>query len=180
MAIKAVKILLPVKTVKRLFAAEGYLELGMPEYALRELAGIEDATPVEASVEFLTGEAFRQQERYDDAVKSLERAARLIPEPYNKVVWEALSDCFRKNGDEELADIAAIIASETGTEMDELNFDEADYDFERNDHYDEGPGEFDSDDDDDFGASDLFESDSDFEEDSAEEGPAPPLSDRWN
>ena len=68
---KAVKVMLPVRTVKRLFAAEGYLELGMPEHALEELALIEDAAPIEASVEYLTGEAFRQQERYDDAVESL-------------------------------------------------------------------------------------------------------------
>lgn len=126
---QAVKVMLPVKTVKHLFAAEGYLELGMPQYALNELAAIDDPNPVEASVEYLSGEAFRQQERYDDAVKSLERAARLIPEPHNKVVWESLSDCFRKNGDEELAEIAAIIASETGADMEEIDFDN-DYDFD--------------------------------------------------
>ena len=49
---KAVKVMLPVKTVKRLFAAEGYLELGMPEQALEELALIEDPAPIEASVEY--------------------------------------------------------------------------------------------------------------------------------
>ena len=114
---KAVKGILPVKTVRRLFAAEGYLELGMPGYALKELAAIEDAAPVEASVEYLTGEAFRQQERYDDAVKSLERAAQLIPAPFNKVVWLSLSDCFRQRGDEELADIVLSIANDCETEV---------------------------------------------------------------
>ena len=159
---KAVKVMLPVKTVKRLFAAEGYLELGMPEQALEELALIEDPAPVEASVEYLTGEAFRQQERYDDAVKALERAARLIPEPYNKVVWESLSDCFRKNGDDELADVAAIIARETGAAVDEINFDEDadEYDFEAEESFELGDEfeAFDADDDDEF---------------------APPWQDRW-
>ena len=118
---KAVKVMLPVKTVKRLFAAEGYLELGMPAHALQELALIEDVAPIEASVEYLTGEAFRQQERYDDAVKSLERAAQLIPEPYNKVVWESLSDCFRKNGADELADVTALIPREPGAALAEIH-----------------------------------------------------------
>ena len=155
---KAVKVMLPVKTVKRLFAAEGYLELGMPAHALQELALIEDVAPIEASVEYLTGEAFRQQERYDDAVKSLERAAQLIPEPYNKVVWESLSDCFRKNGDDELADVAAIIARETGADLDEIDFEaDADYDFDAEESFELGD-EFDS-----FDAAD----------------PAPPWHDRW-
>jgi len=160
-AMKAVKVMMPVKTVKRLFAAEGYLELGMPEHALEELALIEDAAPIEASVEYLTGEAFRQQERYDDAVKALERAARLIPEPYNKVVWESLSDCFRKNGDDELADVAAIIARETGADFDEIDFDdEADeYDFESEETFELGE-EF-----------DAFDADN--------EDTAPPWHDRW-
>ena len=120
---KAVKVILPVKTVRRLFAAEGYLELGMPENALEELAAIEDAAPVEASVEYLTGEAFRQQKRYDDAVKSLERAAQLIPAPFNQVVWLSLSDCFRKRGDEVLADIVQSIANDCEAEMLEHNLD---------------------------------------------------------
>ena len=120
---KAVKVILPVKTVKRLFAAEGYLELGMPDHALKELAAIEDADPVEASIEYLTGEAFRQQERYDDAVKSLERAAQLIPAPYNKVVWLSLVDCFRQRGDEELAEIVESIANDCDVEAFESKFD---------------------------------------------------------
>jgi tetratricopeptide (TPR) repeat protein len=136
---KAIKIILPVKTVKRLFAAEGYLELGMPQYALEELAAIEDATPVEASVEYLTGEAFRQQERYDDAVKSLERAAQLIPAPFNKVVWLSLSDCFRKRGDDELADIVDSIADDCDAEALESDFD-------ADEHEDDEWGLFDDDD----------------------------------
>lgn len=157
--------MLPVKTVKHLFAAEGYLELGMPQYALNELAGIEDPEPVEASVEYLSGEAFRQQERYDDAVKSLERAARLIPEPHNKVVWESLSDCFRKNGDEELAEIAAIIASETGAEMDEIDFDN-DYDFDADEPFAEA-------DEDDF-------LNSEYQDTSDDDDLTPPWQDRWS
>jgi tetratricopeptide (TPR) repeat protein len=158
---KAVKVMLPVKTVKRLFAAEGYLELGMPEHALKELALIEDAVPIEASVEYLTGEAFRQQERYDDAVEALERAAQLIPEPYNKVVWESLSDCFRKNGDDELADVAAIIAREAGANVDEVEFDDdaVGYDFDAEESFELG---------DEFDAFDARDDDI-----------APPWHDRW-
>ncbi len=159
---KAVKVMLPVKTVKRLFAAEGYLELGMPEHALEELAAIEDAAPIEASIEYLTGEAFRQQERYDDAVEALERAAQLIPEPYNKVVWESLSDCFRKNGDDELADVAAIIAREAGANLDDV---EVEFDDDADDYV--------------FDADETFELREDIELFDADDDIAPPWHDRW-
>jgi tetratricopeptide (TPR) repeat protein len=159
---KAVKVMLPVKTVKRLFAAEGYLELGMPEHALEELAAIEDAAPIEASIEYLTGEAFRQQERYDDAVEALERAAQLIPEPYNKVVWESLSDCFRKNGDDELADVAAIIAREAGANLDDV---EVAFDDDADDY--------------DFDTEEIFELREDVELFDADDDIAPPWHDRW-
>lgn len=174
---KAIKIVLPVKTVKRLFAAEGYLQLGMPDYALSELALIEDATPVEASIEFLTGEAFRQQERYDDAVESLERAARLIPEPYNKAVWLSLSDCFRQRGDEELADIAATFAAEAESAAGEFEFDSDD--FEPDDF---GVNDFDPDDfgPDDFGGDDFGPDEPESFGEGQQNGSAGPSSDRWN
>lgn len=142
-----VKITLPVKTVKQLFAAEGYLQLGMPEYALGELASIDDPAPVEASVEFLSGEAFRQQERYDEAVKSLERAAQLIPAPYNKVVWLSLSDCFRRRGEEELANIAAMFADGdtdySDAEAAAFEFDLDELEFEERLFFDDGDEAFD-------------------------------------
>jgi len=107
------KIEVPTKAVKRLFAAEGYLELGMPQQALRELDEIDHLEPIEASVQYLTGEALKAQERYEDALEPLQRAAQLIPAPYNKLDWMSLSECFRRNGKDELADVIELFRDDS-------------------------------------------------------------------
>ena len=103
------------KTIRRLQAAEGYLELNLPKNAWDELQSIEDPGPLEAVVEFLKGEALKGQERYEEAVAPLKRAAELVPAPHNQKVWLSLSECFRRGGKEELAEMAEIIArTQTG------------------------------------------------------------------
>ena len=122
------KIEVPAKAVKRLFAAEGYLELGMPQQALRELEEIDLLAPLEASVQYLTGEALKAQERYDDAIESLQRAAQLIPAPYNKLAWMSLSECFRSNGQDELAEVVELFLEDSAGDWTEQtpNVDHAD------------------------------------------------------
>lgn len=100
----------PSKTIRRLQAAEGYLELNMPKNAWDELESIEDPGPLEAVVEFLKGEALKGQQRYEEAVAPLKRAAELVPAPHNQKAWLSLSECFRQGGKEELAEMAEIIA----------------------------------------------------------------------
>jgi tetratricopeptide (TPR) repeat protein len=101
------------KTIRRLTAAEGYLELNMPERAMEELLSIDNAGPLEAVVCWLTGETFKAQERYAEAIAPLERAARLIPAPYNKQAWMSLSECFRHRGEIDMAEIAEGVANAT-------------------------------------------------------------------
>jgi tetratricopeptide (TPR) repeat protein len=98
------------KTIRRLRAAEGYLELNMPKNALDELESIEEPGPLEAVVEFLKGEALKGQQRYEEAVEPLKRAAELVPAPHNQKAWLSLSECFRQGGKEELAEMVEIMA----------------------------------------------------------------------
>lgn len=100
-----------VKTVRRLIAAEGYLELDMPDYALEEIDAVGDPGPFEAVVELIRGEAYKGQRRYRDAIGPLKRAAELIPAPHNRQAWLSLSECFRKDGDVETAKLIEKFAN---------------------------------------------------------------------
>ncbi len=96
------------KQIRRLVAAEGYLELGMPEHALRELEVIDRQSPLHASAQYLRGWAFKDQELYNDAIGPLQQAAELIPAPHNFAIWMLLSECFRSRGQE---DVAVLVES---------------------------------------------------------------------
>lgn len=80
----------PTRLMKRLTAAEGYLDLELPECALRELNSVTDAGPYSPTVEFLKGEALIALERFDEAIIPLQRAAAMIPAPAGCQSWEAL------------------------------------------------------------------------------------------
>jgi tetratricopeptide (TPR) repeat protein len=97
------------KTIRRLQAAEGYLELNLPERALAELNAIQDQGPFEPAIALLEGEALKIQERYDDALVPLKRAATMIPSPLNKRAWRSMSECYRLSGRDELAEIAEMV-----------------------------------------------------------------------
>lgn len=92
------------KIVRRLAAAEGYLELGLPTYALSELGQIVgDAGPFEGIAQLLKGEALQAEQRFAEAIPALNRAAELFPKPFNQRAWLGLSYCYRKQGDDLLA-----------------------------------------------------------------------------
>jgi tetratricopeptide (TPR) repeat protein len=99
------------KTIRRLQTAEGYLELDLPERALAELSSIQDQGPFEAAIALLQGEALRTQERYDEALVPLKRAAKLIPSPLNKRAWRSICECYRSSGRDELAEIADLVVN---------------------------------------------------------------------
>jgi tetratricopeptide (TPR) repeat protein len=99
------------KTIRRLQAAEGYLELDLPERARAELNAIEDQGPFEAAIALLEGEALKIEERYDEALVPLKRAAKMIPAPLNKRAWRSLSECYRQSGRLELAEIADLVVN---------------------------------------------------------------------
>ena len=100
--------------VRRLAAAEGYLEIGLPTYALSELNRVQEAGPFEPIVQLFRGEALQAQEKFADAIAPLNRAAELFPAPFNQRALVALSNCYRHEGQDKLADeaIAAAIPSD--------------------------------------------------------------------
>jgi predicted Zn-dependent protease len=98
------------RTVRRLTAAQGFLELGMPEHALEELEAITEGGPFQPVVELLTGQSLKEQKRYEDAIEPLQRAAVSIPAPHNRDAWMSLGECFRHGGREELAEVVEMFA----------------------------------------------------------------------
>lgn len=88
----------PIQIAKRLVAADGYLELGLPVAALRALEGIEDAGQFEAAAQFLRGRAFCAQAQFQQAADSFAAAARLLPSPFNRHLWIQMSECYRRAG----------------------------------------------------------------------------------
>ena len=101
---------LSARTVRRLMAAEGYLELGLPAYALRELESVDDPGPLEPHADYLRGRTLIAQERYEDAIEPLKHAAPRLPAPHNRVAWLSLGHCYRRNGQESLAKIVEALA----------------------------------------------------------------------
>ena len=84
---------------RRLREATGFMELGLPQYALDRLDGLDEPGPFAAQIELVRGEALRRQHRYSDAAVSLKRAAAKFPAPYDKPAMLALSVCYRQAGD---------------------------------------------------------------------------------
>lgn len=99
------------KAARRLQAAEGYLQLGLPDYALDELSHVEAGGPFEAMREGLTGEALKAARRFDEAIPHLRQAIGLIPGPLSCPVWISLSECYAAAGDTESSD-ACLAAAE--------------------------------------------------------------------
>lgn len=97
----------PQTIVRRLAAAEGYLELGLPNYALVELNSVLDPGPFAPIAELFRGEALQAQEKYADAIEPLNRAAQMFPAPFNQRALLALSNCYRHDGQTQLADETA-------------------------------------------------------------------------
>ena len=101
----------PHRVVKRLAAAEGYLEIGMPTYAIAELNRVSEAGPFEPIVQLFRGEALQAQKKFADAIAPLNRAAEMFPAPFNQRALMALSKCYRHEGQDHLADEAIAAAS---------------------------------------------------------------------
>lgn len=101
------------KIVRKIVAADGYLDLKMPEQAIEELNQIEFAGEMQPAVDFVMGQALMMAEKYTEATDYLQMAAENIPEPFSQSAWMMLSDCFRKNGQIELAEIVDMFAEES-------------------------------------------------------------------
>jgi tetratricopeptide (TPR) repeat protein len=99
------------KVVKRLAAAEGYLELSMPGQALIELDRVETDGPFEAISQLFRGEALQAVHRFDEAIPAFNRAAELFPAPFNQRALLGLSCCYREQGQTDLAQQAEAAAT---------------------------------------------------------------------
>lgn len=94
------------RVVKRLAAAEGYLELEMPQAALGELDRITETGPFDAIACLLRGEALAALKDFQTAIDPLVKAAEMFPSPMNKRAWAALAACYEATGQTDQAAVA--------------------------------------------------------------------------
>ena len=79
---------------KRLEAARGYLQLGMPVQASRELDKVPDSLRDNFDFQILKGESLRESEQYADAVDHFKEALDLRPE--NLQGFLGLAWCYKR------------------------------------------------------------------------------------
>ncbi len=84
-----------VRAAKRISHAAGYLELGMIPQALGQLEGVKDFGPFEAAADLIRGEAFRCQQRHEDAAKWFRQAAQKFANPLNQMALIAVAQSLR-------------------------------------------------------------------------------------
>lgn len=77
-------------------AAEGYLELDLPEQALRELDQIKTTDEFRCQYHILRGEAFRQREEFEAALLSYHKSH--CGEPANLIVLMGMAWCYKRTG----------------------------------------------------------------------------------
>ena len=88
------------RTVRKLTAAEGYLELGLPKLALEELETIGVPGEYQILVLWMTGEALKANDQFNEAIPPLKLVAESVEGPISTKAWESLSDCLEKAGRE--------------------------------------------------------------------------------
>jgi tetratricopeptide (TPR) repeat protein len=76
--------------------AEGYMELGLVEHALRSLQRRGALVHGNGRACYLLGETLRELARYEDALLPLQRSADLIPDDIH--VFLALGWCYKRTG----------------------------------------------------------------------------------
>ena len=82
------------KDERALEAAEGYLALDMPDHALRELVRLNDPDASRPALYALRGEALRQKEDWDQALKAYETV--LADDPADVSVLMGMSWCYKR------------------------------------------------------------------------------------
>lgn len=105
------------KAIRRLVAAEGYLDLDLPQYAVEELEKATDVGPLEAPRKLLLGLAWKRNGDPETAIPHLEQAARTLPKPVRRFAWSELADCYRFVGSDDLADLAERLGGDREFEL---------------------------------------------------------------
>lgn len=105
------------KSIRRLLAADGYMDLDMPERAIEELKKIGDAGPLAGPYHLLMGLAHKRCDWLEDAVRHLELAARKMPKPVRRFAWQELVSCYRGLGSEDLAEMAESLGGDQEFEL---------------------------------------------------------------
>jgi predicted Zn-dependent protease len=82
------------RTQRQLGAAEGYLELGLPQRALEILQSRPHWATMPFEANFLTGQALRALDRHREALRPLEAAAALRPD--DRAVAMELGWCYKR------------------------------------------------------------------------------------
>ncbi len=90
-----------IRMAQILREVEGYLELALPERALKALDRLPKAASSSSRALYLRGEALRELQRYADAIRPLAQAAELDPEDIH--IQLALGWCYKRVGKLELA-----------------------------------------------------------------------------
>jgi predicted Zn-dependent protease len=114
---RAVRTQITPKIIRRLVAADGYMELNMPHRAVTELEKVDSAGPLEGPRRLLLGMALKRSGDEHQAIPHLEAAARMMPSPVRRFAWSELSSCYRSMGSDELADLAEKLGGESDYEL---------------------------------------------------------------
>ena len=105
------------KTIRRLVAADGYLELSLPHRAVVELEKVDSAGPLEGPRQLLMGLAKKRSGNSEAAISHLENAARLMPKPARSFAWSELASCYRCIGSDDMADLAESLGGDREYEL---------------------------------------------------------------
>lgn len=105
------------KTIRRLIAADGYLELDLPQKAAEELSKIDHAGPLEGPRQLLMGLARKRSGEAEHAIRHLENAARIMPRSARRFAWSELVSCYRCAGSEDMAKLAESLGGDREFEL---------------------------------------------------------------
>lgn len=105
------------KTIRRLVAADGYLELDLPHLALEELQKVGKAGPLEGPRQLLLGLSRKRSGDSEGAIRHLEQAARIMPKPARRFAWSELISCYRCTGSEGMAELAESLGGDREYEL---------------------------------------------------------------
>ncbi|MEX0726829.1 MAG: hypothetical protein WEB58_03715 [Planctomycetaceae bacterium] len=88
---------------RHLQAAEGFLELGLPDNAAQELIEVPDAGSMEGIRHLLWGRTLKSQEFYPAAIDALLEALKFHPFQFSADLWRTISECYEQTGQETAA-----------------------------------------------------------------------------